>query len=470
MLAIGVELLFGRYHATAWGRAANEGDVEWPPSPWRLGRALVDSWYRLPGDDRPDEVVIDRLLGALASAPRFVLPQGSVGHTRHYMPEADGGSTSSPVLDSFVQVDPARFTMLWDGVDLTAGDRSDLQRLLDGLGYLGRAESACVAGIVDNPPAGGLGSQPFTEQQDPGRDDVVNVLCLDESASLESLSESTARRRGRRLDSAPSGRWVAYTRPAGALEPRRARPTPPAAPVIELMRFALEGPARPPITEALRVAEIMRAASLRRVNDDDAISVERLRGRSVTTDAPLEGHQHCHYLVTDEDGDGRVDHISVWCPAGLTRAARGALDVERLSSNWRLEHPVYVVLVEARTAGDLPTSGPTAEARIWASHTPFVAVRHPKRRGGELVDGIADQVRTELLRRGFPKPVAVDAVRPARRAWGSFRRERDNAGRSGGQRSASGWCLEFAEPVRGPIALGRHSHFGMGLFMPHGRE
>jgi CRISPR-associated protein Csb2 len=31
---------------------------------------------------------------------------------------------------------------------------------------------------------------------------------------------------------------------------------------------------------------------------------------------------------------------------------------------------------------------------------------------------------------------------------------------------AHGFELEFAEPVQGPIALGRNSHFGMGLFLP----
>jgi CRISPR-associated protein Csb2 len=40
----------GRYHATPWDRSANEGTTEWPPSPWRLLRALVATWYtRCPG-------------------------------------------------------------------------------------------------------------------------------------------------------------------------------------------------------------------------------------------------------------------------------------------------------------------------------------------------------------------------------------------------------------------------------------
>jgi CRISPR-associated protein Csb2 len=32
----------GRYHATPWGHHVNEGQVEWPPSPWRLLRALME--------------------------------------------------------------------------------------------------------------------------------------------------------------------------------------------------------------------------------------------------------------------------------------------------------------------------------------------------------------------------------------------------------------------------------------------
>ena len=38
----------GRYHATPWGRHVNEGAVEWPPSPYRLVRALYDAWKRKP--------------------------------------------------------------------------------------------------------------------------------------------------------------------------------------------------------------------------------------------------------------------------------------------------------------------------------------------------------------------------------------------------------------------------------------
>src|SRR5438552_4001703 len=47
-----IELMFpaGRYHATAWGRHVNEGVPEWPPSPYRLIRALYDARKRKHAD------------------------------------------------------------------------------------------------------------------------------------------------------------------------------------------------------------------------------------------------------------------------------------------------------------------------------------------------------------------------------------------------------------------------------------
>ena len=41
---IAIRFPLGRYHATPWDRSVNEGAVEWPPSPWRLLRALVASY------------------------------------------------------------------------------------------------------------------------------------------------------------------------------------------------------------------------------------------------------------------------------------------------------------------------------------------------------------------------------------------------------------------------------------------
>src|SRR5207302_7943257 len=74
----------GRYHATAWGRHVNEGVPEWPPSPYRLIRALYDAWKRRRPDWEPSRV--ERILTALgSSSPVYRLPAATSSHTRSFL-------------------------------------------------------------------------------------------------------------------------------------------------------------------------------------------------------------------------------------------------------------------------------------------------------------------------------------------------------------------------------------------------
>ena len=76
----------GRYHATPWGHHVNEGLIEWPPSPWRLLRALIACGFSSKGWSEVPEVarrLIDKFAGVL---PSYQLPPASAVHSRHYMP------------------------------------------------------------------------------------------------------------------------------------------------------------------------------------------------------------------------------------------------------------------------------------------------------------------------------------------------------------------------------------------------
>jgi len=77
MLLIELAFLAGRYHATPWGRHVNEGVCEWPPSPYRLIRALYDVWKRKRPEWREQRVA--ELLEVLASAaPSYHIPPAAV--------------------------------------------------------------------------------------------------------------------------------------------------------------------------------------------------------------------------------------------------------------------------------------------------------------------------------------------------------------------------------------------------------
>ncbi|HEX5469557.1 MAG TPA: type I-U CRISPR-associated protein Csb2 [Gaiellaceae bacterium] len=468
MLALAIDLLADRYHATPYGRAANEGEAEWPPSPWRLGRAIVSAWWRLPPDERVTEERLDGILRQLAAPPLFVLPRATTGHTRHYMPKPNAKSSSDTalVLDPFVRTDGSILQVVWEHVELDQADRVALSTLLELVGYVGRAEGGAVVDLVASRRDGGVVVAPFAS--DAERDgDVVQVLCLSDEVSVEALSASTAERRRRKLVAPPAGSWVSYVRPRTALDPPRVPRRPRRRRSVEALRFALEGAAVPPITDALRLAELYRAAVLKRADGKPPSVISALRGR-FEGDVPSHGHVHAHYLPTDENGDGRLDHLTVWCPQGLGSDEIGVLDFPTLTG-WAFDHPLRLFLLSTLDKEEIDRigSGPLGSARQWISHTPFLPTRHPKRRGGAIVDGYRDQLVVELERRNLPSPIDVRPVRGGRRHWGAFRRER-------GQREhrpdppALGFELSFAEPVRGPIALGRNSHFGMGLFLPAG--
>src|SRR5438876_8865948 len=85
-LAITISFPAGRFHATPWGHHVNEGLPEWPPSPWRLLRAIAATWKRKLADDPSVSAAMPALLSRLADPPIFHLPPATVGHTRHYMP------------------------------------------------------------------------------------------------------------------------------------------------------------------------------------------------------------------------------------------------------------------------------------------------------------------------------------------------------------------------------------------------
>lgn len=158
----------GRYHATPWGSHVNEGDLEWPPSPWRILRALIAIWHRkVDGEEYPEEVLsalVDRLADA---APYFRLPRAVHAHSRHYMPERYGrGERNTLVFDAFARIDPAgSLVTVWPGLELSDPERTLLDLLVERMGYLGRAESWVEATLL-NSWDGDFDCAPISEEAD----------------------------------------------------------------------------------------------------------------------------------------------------------------------------------------------------------------------------------------------------------------------------------------------------------------
>src|SRR2546427_4207580 len=152
-----LELRFpaGRYHATPWGRHVNEGAVEWPPSPWRIVRALIATWYlKARKEEEIPERAIRELANALSQPPVFRLPRATTAHTRHYMPYNEGkNEKTTKVFDTFVHISERDAVLVaWD-VTLPPAQLAALQRLAGRLGYFGRAESLVEARVFESATA-----------------------------------------------------------------------------------------------------------------------------------------------------------------------------------------------------------------------------------------------------------------------------------------------------------------------------
>lgn len=150
MLKIELRFPAGRFHATPWGRHVNEGAVEWPPSPWRLLRALIATWHLKNKTRARDDTILRTLVTKLAGAlPVFQLPRASAGHTRHYMPINEGKNEKrTKVFDTFLHPAGA-VRIVWD-VDLEKDERALLAAMLINLGYFGRAESLVEATLLSD--------------------------------------------------------------------------------------------------------------------------------------------------------------------------------------------------------------------------------------------------------------------------------------------------------------------------------
>lgn len=252
--------------------------------------------------------------------------------------------------------------------------------------------------------------------------------------------------------------------------------------------YRLHGATLPPVTETMLVGEVARRAALAQFGALGGDSSPVLAGHLGDGKA-LWQHQHAFYLPEDRDGDGRVDHLLIYAPAGFNPTELAALmRVERLYGG-PLDLRAEVLLAwDDRVPGSADLAA--GEADTWESATALILPRHPKRFRtgrpkltplGEQVDGPEDQLRREIaLRREagvqvLPDPAAIGRVErlpvPARGseiAWTDFLWRKPGGGAASGL--AFGLRITFPHPVRGPLAFGYGCHFGLGQFRPVGRR
>lgn len=493
-VTLAVRFPLGRYHATPWDRGVNEGAVEWPPSPWRLLRAFVFTWYtRWPDLPAP---VLDGLLAALSAPPSYRTPPARPAHTRHYLPDIDhrSGETGSTALtlDPYLSVPrgdqplrgdpgtahPEDLLIQWPA-DLTADQRQVLAKLAELVPYLGRADSVCEMRLLDTDPtpdrtwwrpvtsddatAGDIG-----DDDDAGDDGTVRLLAPVPPVRRPPLEVTTVEVRKARRTLPLETHWVTYRQPRNERRTAAARIRRRGDRRSEVTAIRFTVLSRAPLRAAhgvLLADEVHRQVARRLDGGEHALLG---RGGAATD------HQHAHWIPipSGPEASATVEALVVWVPAGLTVNEITQIITIRGASGRRGDHetkglpPVDLLL---QSIGPIAQVAPElcGPARRWRSLTPYLPVRHAKRQ--TLDEYVSQDVRVELGYRNRSQEVTVSRLSPDEGLpdrWALRYRRRRQAERLDKARRGLGLQLDFDKDVEGPLLLGQLSHFGYGLFAP----
>jgi len=214
---IRITLLSGRYGATPWGRSEHEGQVEYPPSPWRLLRAVLHGAYTLTGSGQLPDGVAELVERLAVQQPSYHLPFGEYGQIRGFRPvygnepvpplDTYGGGYSQAkgkrrsFIDSYLELGAGAAVHVSWPVDLDAEQERLLGACLAGLSYLGRAEYPAIWQVVPSMPAANCCPDPVGS---------LSVLGCGSEQVLEGLLMNAQQGRQEGRQSLPGQHWFAY--------------------------------------------------------------------------------------------------------------------------------------------------------------------------------------------------------------------------------------------------------------------
>ncbi len=494
------EFPLGRFHATPWRvNPFDDPHGEWPPSPWRLVRAVTARWYQWAREAEGELHLaqLEKLQSALCkSTYAFHLPPDARKGTplRQYHPTEFGwrpaekkkaGTRSygtSLVQDNYWCVPPK--TPVWwfiEGDDWADELQAVLARCLERMTYFGRAETLTrirVAGSADETPEANC---TLADRRTAG---AVPVLTPLEEATREDIERTTDNPEAVKRAIPPGAQWFYAGRPERpAIRERRRVPEHRSG--CHLMQFAIGWNVAPEPRAIVRLTSRFRGAvllELLRLKTGDASAkwtsasrdvreaVADMTGKDANGDA-LKGHRHTEFLAWCEDD--QPTRLLVWRgsrafdaheqEAILLAAAR---DVSWAaagsgSDEWKAR------LVHLDRAVPPPPGFGSQSSMVWESVTPYVPPRHHLR-GGKVRAGesMAEQIRREVQGREIARNVEIEFVGMPR--WVLVHVSQGEARRRVfiGDRRGQMARLRFTTPVGGPIRLGHSSSFGLGLFRP----
>jgi CRISPR-associated protein Csb2 len=484
MLTVEVELLHDTLRAGSASDLALTGEMdpgEWPPSPMRLLAALVagdgtGSRCRVTSGDElraieaapPPRIhadPVDRVFITQAIDRYVVVNDRAENAMQEYVARTGTLVRPSPRHAPYTP----HVAYVWDELELDPAELAALQRRADRAGYLGCSDSPVRVRVTSRPP-GPLVPSTIWDPHPSGEivlpvpfDGLLKVL----DRAFEEFQAGVAVRRSWYRTA-----YARYRAPgvrAASVEPE---------PAWLVVRFARAIPGR----RVLAVTETLRAAVLDRYT-------RHVAGRPERVPAVVSGHgldgtgqHHVRFLALPDVGHpharGRIHGAGVWVPPDTDREV-----IEGLRTTlWHLRQLVkpgwFETAVQLHGGEERPWAARPERwvgirgsgARRWVTVFPAVHERFTGRRGPGR-----EEIERWCRNAGITVPVvaARSSRVPLLPGAPSLHPSEVQRGPGGTTHPYSHLELTFAEAVRGPLAVGRARHFGLGLLAPvadHDRE
>jgi len=479
MTALAIQLHRNLYSANAWNTAHVEGKIEWPPSPWRIYRAILAGHYLAiqTGEDLNKALVDQAILQLAGTLPHYYLPRGSYLQTRSYRKDKSGDTNllknGKQQIDAeyrFSNSDRTIFVQ-WN-VDLPEDQRQAIARCLPYLRYIGRREAEADWNLVADDsmpeanayPGDGLSTLTLAPETDCGQDLIH---------SLETSADTLHRKQKRYYPEHSC--WVSYiVKPNSSIQLQE--PVPDA----DYVRYRVEVESPIPKKLALKWVDKLHQSLVQGCTSKTFTGCDEMGN-------PLQSHAHV-YMYPEVDERDRVTHFCLYSPCGFTNDEIDAITRVRLLYGKQKEGNVRLRLAALGTARQYLSSATRLE-----SATPFYLSRYPKRsRSGKPKyipgtffqrDGAAHQALTQLLY--LPQ---FQSLRSAKQSW---KQEGDRLqllldGKLFASCRAMKWerywewltvrkelvpkspvgfklDISLTQPLLAPIAIGWGSHYGLGL-------
>lgn len=507
----------GRFHATRWKQNSFEDrHGEWPPSPWRLLRALAARWIQYSRETGDDDIAMrDELLGQLSiEVPEFSVPsltwraepsvrqyhRTGVEWTAKGKKDAAYKKSMTTLVPDVCRAISSNDSVFWSWPSVALS--TSLQRLLDELLrrmlYFGRAESLCIIRRIEQLPTGiGMNcrlSATATNQS------PVLVPKPGQPLNLDSLLAASDDKLVSGHPVPPGAVWHFTTLPQRPAIQPISIVTSRFPSTLQIIQFAVGGRVYPRVCDWIRITERFRGAALKelaRLLIGDRKAKFWLLPPDVRNDfalfsgksgagSPLLSHAHVYFaLIPDEFGQPtrlvcfrrepfRPEEVEALLAAS-ERPCSWRFERQRAADERRDEWQLRFVPLPFDTPAPRGLSFDVPLATTWTNATPFVIPGGRKRfrengrlRPGETPERLLEKL---LLGAGLPVPELARQSDETEEEWVAIheppeQRQRRREARARAVLPGYRFRLIFPEPVSGPICVGHSCHFGLGLFMP----